>query len=78
MSKFRVFGVACVAVVVIGTTAWQANSHCQIPCGIYDDNARLTAIAEHTRTIDKAMAQITEITQAKEHNANQLVRWVNA
>ena len=52
------------------------QSHCQIPCGIYDDPARLDAIAEHTITIEKSIKQITELSKAKQPNMNQVVRWV--
>ena len=51
-------------------------SHCEIPCGIYDDEARIAQIAEHIGTIEKSMKQITALSQAKPGNANQLVRWV--
>ena len=52
-------------------------SHCQIPCGIYDDQARLKAISEHITTIEKSMKQINELSQAETVNINQVVRWVN-
>ncbi len=63
------FAVAAVTPVVY--------SHCQIPCGIYDDPARLAAIAENTATVEKAMKQITELSQQSKPNMNQIVRWVN-
>ena len=52
------------------------RAHCEIPCGIYDDNARLSAIAEHATTIEKSMKQITALSSAADKNANQLARWV--
>ncbi len=51
-------------------------AHCEIPCGIYDDQARISMLLEHTVTIEKSMKQITALNQKQEHNANQLVRWV--
>jgi len=33
-------------------------AHCEIPCGIYGDEARFAAIAEDLTTIEKAMTQI--------------------
>ena len=51
-------------------------SHCQIPCGIYDDEMRFTALAEHMTTIEKSMKQIAELSEDGAHNANQIVRWV--
>jgi nickel superoxide dismutase len=52
-------------------------SHCQIPCGIYDDPARLAAIAENITTIEKAMKSIEELSAQQKPNMNQIVRWVN-
>jgi nickel superoxide dismutase len=53
-----------------------AYAHCEIPCGIYDDAARITEMREHVGTIEKAMNQVTELSAASETNHNQLVRWV--
>ena len=53
-----------------------AAAHCEIPCGIYDDEARIAMLLEHVATIEKSMNQISIIEKDKEHNANQLVRWV--
>ncbi len=54
-----------------------ASAHCQIPCGIYDDPARFTAMLEHVATIEKSMAQIIELASSDDSaaRANQLVRW---
>ena len=52
-------------------------SHCQIPCGIYDDPARLAMIAENTTTIEKAMKQIEELSAQQKPNMNQIVRWID-
>jgi len=30
-------------------------SHCEVPCGIYDDEMRFTMVEEHIKTIEKAM-----------------------
>jgi nickel superoxide dismutase len=50
--------------------------HCEIPCGIYNDAMRFTLIAEHIKTIEKAMKQITELSTQSPQNFNQIVRWV--
>ncbi len=63
----------CILVVVFATLAY---SHCQIPCGIYGDEARLAAISENITTIEKSMKQITELSSADKANMNQIVRWV--
>lgn len=57
-------------------TATTSFAHCEIPCGIYDDELRVKLLAEHISTIEKSMGQILDIEQAEKHNANQLVRWV--
>lgn len=52
-------------------------SHCQLPCGIYDDPARLNKITENTTLVEKAMKTIDELSIDPKKNMNQLVRWVN-
>ncbi len=52
-------------------------AHCEVPCGIYDDGARITELKEDYSTIAKAIAQIVELSETHNANAhNQLVRWV--
>lgn len=51
-------------------------AHCQIPCGIYNDEARFTLLAEDITTIEKSMNQITALSKEKSENMNQIVRWV--
>lgn len=63
-----------VSAVVFGSLAY---SHCQIPCGIYDDEARLKMISEHITTIEKSMKLIEDLSDQDEVNANQIVRWIN-
>ncbi len=60
------------------TLAWStvAAAHCQIPCGIYDDELRARLIAEHITTLEKSMNTIDALTAAEELDANQLARWV--
>jgi nickel superoxide dismutase len=53
-----------------------AYSHCQIPCGIYDDHVRFDMISEHITTIEKSMKMITELSKQEKANMNQIVRWV--
>ncbi len=51
-------------------------AHCEIPCGIYGDDARFVAMAEDITTIEKSMVMIAELS-GDVKNINQLVRWVN-
>ena len=60
---------------VVGSS--NASAHCQIPCGIYGDHARVHEIHEDIRTIAKAMNQIRVLSAKKDaQSQNQLVRWV--
>ena len=54
----------------------QAFAHCEIPCGIYDDEMRIKIINEHIVTVEKSMKQIIELEKEEHHNSNQLVRWI--
>ncbi len=63
-------------IVVTCVPVTRACAHCEIPCGIYDDSTRIEMLAEHITTIEKSMAMITELSQAKDINYNQLVRWI--
>lgn len=53
-----------------------AYPHCEIPCGIYDDQARVVLIEEHIKTIEKSMNQIKSLSKEQLKNYNQIVRWV--
>lgn len=54
-----------------------AHAHCEIPCGIYDDEMRLNMISEHVKTIEKSMNEIMKLQKEKKINYNQLVRWID-
>ena len=57
-------------------TAVPAAAHCQIPCGIYDDELRVQLMEEDITTIEKSMTQIVALGAATPVDFNQLVRWV--
>jgi len=71
----RIALVALVSLTLIAP-ALPASAHCQIPCGIYDDELRVQLIEEHITTVEKSMTQIVELGKAETVNYNQLVRWV--
>jgi len=52
------------------------SAHCEIPCGIYDDEMRIKEINEHIATIEKSMNQILQLEKDSPVNTNQLVRWI--
>lgn len=52
-------------------------AHCQVPCGIYDDAARIVQIQEDFATIKKAMDKIISLSQEKDAlSLNQATRWI--
>lgn len=64
-------------VLTLALTPRIAGSHCQIPCGIYDDSARIDRLYEDAQTIEKAMRAIEDLAgKTDPESQNQLVRWV--
>jgi nickel superoxide dismutase len=54
-----------------------AYAHCQLPCGIYDDHARILSMLEDVRTIEKSVRLITELSGENDPlSQNQQIRWV--
>lgn len=51
------------------------SAHCEVPCGIYNDELRVAMLYEHFTTLEKAMNKITELSGEDDVNYNQLVRW---
>jgi nickel superoxide dismutase len=64
---------AMTGILIIGSVVY---SHCQLPCGIYDDDARFNMIAENITTIEKSMNMINQLSSEQKPNMNQIVRWV--
>ena len=70
----RIFLVVLFAAGFAVQNAW---AHCQVPCGIYDDHARVQAMLEDAATVDKAAMMINELAgKADPQSVNQAVRWV--
>jgi len=54
-----------------------AQAHCQIPCGIYDDYARLQSMLEDADTVAKSVKIMVELNgESDVQSQNQMVRWV--
>lgn len=51
-------------------------SHCQIPCGIYNDEMRFSMIEENILTIEKSIMEIKKLSGEPDKNYNQIIRWV--
>jgi len=84
MRRYFVTTVSVVGLAMAATAAlWiahaeKAEAHCQVPCGIYDDAARITHMHEDVTTITKAIAQINELSGKHDaQSLNQAVRWIN-
>ena len=71
---------ATVAITLFGSIlalAPQARAHCQVPCGIYDDAARVHSMLEDAATVEKAAAKMAELAEKTDaQSANQMTRWV--
>lgn len=50
--------------------------HCEVPCGIYNDEMRFEMILEHIKTIEKAIHEIEHLSKEQPLNFNQIVRWI--
>ena len=60
------------------------HCHCQVPCGIYDDELRIRLMLEDLTTIEKAIDEIISLTnkietetENKAYYLHQITRWVN-
>jgi len=84
MKRYVVAGLSVVSLMSLSAlVAWtaganRAEAHCQMPCGIYDDPARVAMLREDVHTIGKAIQSITELAGSHTPEAiNQSVRWVS-
>jgi nickel superoxide dismutase len=66
--------ISCMLLLLVSLP--MAFSHCEIPCGIYNDPMRMDMMAEDITTIEKSMKEIKELSAQGEKNYNQLVRWI--
>ena len=54
-----------------------ADAHCQVPCGIYNDSARVQSMLEDAATITKATTMLAELEgKTDAQSINQSTRWV--
>ena len=54
----------------------QLSAHCQVPCGIFDNDNVISSLHTDYVTIEKASKQIEELSKDPAANANQITRWV--
>jgi len=74
MKSIIAVAVALALVLPLGAPVF---AHCEIPCGIYDDEARFNEMAEDIATIEKSINQIVALSKEDPVNYNQLVRWID-
>jgi len=74
----KIFLMLILSIFISGlATSIPAHAHCQIPCGIYDDHARVQSMLEDVETIQKSIRLIVELADKNDaQSKNQLVRWV--
>lgn len=76
-SRYLLALVALVFAIIV--TPALAFSHCQVPCGIYDDKARIDRLHEDVTTIEKAVGKMRELQGKTDvHSVNQMTRWIAA
>ena len=63
------------AAFFLAFTTTKAQAHCEIPCGIYDDAARFEELFEHSRTIEKSMSEINELSNSEKIDYHSISRW---
>lgn len=69
--------VLLMLLLLILLSASSVRAHCEIPCGIYDDEMRCDMIGEHITTIEMSMNMIAELSAEQDKNYNQLIRWIS-
>ncbi len=69
--------LASLALALAGSAfAPNAAAHCQIPCGIYNDDNVIEAMHTDYVTIEKACKQIEKLLEEPVKNAHQIARWI--
>ena len=78
----KISSVLRLTILLVSTAAifihQSASAHCQIPCGIYNDNLRVQMMLEDAATISKSVHVINELAGKNDaQSQNQLARWVS-
>ena len=69
--------IPIIALLVLVGSHMPVSAHCEVPCGIYGDQQRFTAMLEDQKTILKAMTSVNELAGKNDaQSRNQLARWV--
>jgi len=74
---FRITVMGAMILGGLALAAPRAHAHCQVPCGIYRDGARVRQMMEDHRTIAKVVVTIKALAKKKDlQSKHQLIRWV--
>ncbi|MEM9399218.1 MAG: superoxide dismutase, Ni [Verrucomicrobiota bacterium] len=75
--KNTILTLITISTLSLLTSVSQLQAHCQVPCGIYDDFARVQAMLEDADTVIKAAKLINELAgKTDAQSMNQINRWV--
>lgn len=72
--------IAAILIALTAAPLAYVAAHCEIPCGIYDDDRRFTDMLEDTETISKAIDSVDDLVGSLDGGAdpltiNQITRW---
>ncbi|WP_419783178.1 superoxide dismutase, Ni [Maridesulfovibrio sp.] len=75
MLRKTITGMSILMIIVLVPVL--SSAHCQVPCGIYDDHARVEAMLEDVKTVKKAVTMLQELAEKTDvQSRQQFTRWV--
>lgn len=78
-NRYSIAAVVALAGAGVFLLARPLFPHCEIPCGIYDDEMRIEMMVEHVETMNRSIRAIKELSAKQAGTAeenNQLTRWI--
>ena len=74
----KIFSALCAVPMLLVAFSSSLLAHCEVPCGIYDDQRRFEDMLEDQETIAKGIGKIRELAgNSDPQSVNQTVRWIN-
>jgi nickel superoxide dismutase len=68
---------SALAAVAVAYAITPAQAHCEVPCGVYGDHARVEGMLEDVTTVEKAMTEMATLAAKDDvQSQNQMMRWV--
>jgi hypothetical protein len=68
--------IICLAAALSFALPASVSAHCQVPCGIFDDNNVISSMHTDWVTIEKACKEIATLSEKPGENTHQLTRWI--